>query len=215
MNYYIDFEATQFKHKIISIGCVSDNGKTFQTLVKPVNKAKVDNFITELTGITKSMLENAPTADEAFNKFEANVKKYKDEDILRGNLGWQTQNGIVDVFRNRIMIPIHDEKGNPVGFSARRVDTSQEAKYVNTSETEIYIKGNFNQKKTQKTNDHSEFLSFSFYLAIIVSKIVNIVINWKEYIPIINCDSIDFFTTIFLLCIAVNNSGRNGIKYLP
>ena len=68
MRFFLDFEATRFSNKIISIGCVSDNGKTFQTLVKPVNKAKVDNFITELTGITKSMLENAPTADEAFNK---------------------------------------------------------------------------------------------------------------------------------------------------
>ena len=69
MNFYLDFEATQFSERIISIGCVSETGKTFQTLVKPVNGDKVNNFITELTGITNEMLENAPTANQAFNDF--------------------------------------------------------------------------------------------------------------------------------------------------
>lgn len=65
MNFYLDFEATRFSNRIISIGCVSQDGATFDTLVKP-GKKKVDKFITELTGITNAMLEDAPTADEAF-----------------------------------------------------------------------------------------------------------------------------------------------------
>lgn len=68
MNFYLDFEATRFSNRIISIGCVADNGNTFSTLVRPVNKAKVDKFITELTGITNEMLVDAPSADEAFNQ---------------------------------------------------------------------------------------------------------------------------------------------------
>ena len=47
------------------------------------------------------------------------------------------------VFENRLMIPIHDEHGNPVGFSARRLnDHEDSAKYINTAETKIYHKGN-------------------------------------------------------------------------
>lgn len=69
MNFYLDFEATQFSERIISIGCVNDIGESFKTLVKPVNGAKVNEFITKLTGITNEMLENAPTADQAFNSF--------------------------------------------------------------------------------------------------------------------------------------------------
>lgn len=68
MNFYLDFEATRFSNRIISIGCAADTGNTFYTLVKPVNGAKVDKFITELTGITNEMLVNAPSADEAFNQ---------------------------------------------------------------------------------------------------------------------------------------------------
>lgn len=69
MNFYLDFEATQFSERIISIGCIADNGASFKTLVKPVKNEKVNTFITQLTGITNEMLENAPTADEAFNAF--------------------------------------------------------------------------------------------------------------------------------------------------
>ena len=68
MNFYLDFEATRFSNRIISIGCTNERGATFKTLVKP-NKGKVDNFITELTGITKEMLQDAPSPDEAFNAF--------------------------------------------------------------------------------------------------------------------------------------------------
>ena len=65
MNFYLDFEATRFSNRIISIGCVAGNGNTFSTLVHP-GKKKVDKFITELTGITNEMLEGAPDANLAF-----------------------------------------------------------------------------------------------------------------------------------------------------
>ena len=68
MNFYLDFEATQFSNQIISIGCISDNNMSFNTLVKPV-KDKVNKFITDLTGITNEDVNKAPTADEAFLSF--------------------------------------------------------------------------------------------------------------------------------------------------
>jgi DNA polymerase III epsilon subunit-like protein len=70
MEFFIDFEATQYSDRIINIGCIASNGATFSTLVKPARrKDKVTKFITELTGITNEMLATAPSADEAFNAF--------------------------------------------------------------------------------------------------------------------------------------------------
>ena len=66
MNFYLDFEATRFSNRIISIGCVAGTGETFETYVNPGDKKKVDRFITELTGITNEMLVDAPNADIAF-----------------------------------------------------------------------------------------------------------------------------------------------------
>jgi DNA polymerase III epsilon subunit-like protein len=68
MNYFIDFEATQYSNEIISIGCVNERGDKFSSLVQ-ANPKKVTNFITELTGITKQDVINAPSADEVFNNF--------------------------------------------------------------------------------------------------------------------------------------------------
>lgn len=68
MNFYLDFEATQFSNHIISIGCVAENGQTFSTFVNPGEKEKISTFITELTGITKDTLSAAPGMDDAFQR---------------------------------------------------------------------------------------------------------------------------------------------------
>ena len=78
MNYYVDFEATQFAGEIISIGCIREDGETFYSLVAPV-KSKITPFITNLTGITKEMLETALDPTTVFNSFYDWV--WKDNDL--------------------------------------------------------------------------------------------------------------------------------------
>lgn len=67
MKYFIDFEAAQFSNRIISIGCVRENGDKFYSLVNP--STKITPFITDLTGITNEMSEQAPYPEEVFSKF--------------------------------------------------------------------------------------------------------------------------------------------------
>ena len=50
-------------------------------------------------------------------------------------------NTLYDLFRNRIVFPIHDSKGHPVAFSGRIYEQVDEAKYINTKETPIFKKG--------------------------------------------------------------------------
>ena len=69
MKYFIDFEATQFSQEIISVGCVREDGETFYSLIKPKKVSCVTEFITMLTGITKDMVREAPSSDEAFKQF--------------------------------------------------------------------------------------------------------------------------------------------------
>jgi DNA polymerase III epsilon subunit-like protein len=64
MKYFIDFEATQYNHEIISVGCIREDGKTFYSLVKPKKLNSLTKFITELTGITKEMLQEEEQSDE-------------------------------------------------------------------------------------------------------------------------------------------------------
>jgi DNA primase len=50
------------------------------------------------------------------------------------------QGGYYDRFRNRIIFPIFDMRGRPLGFGARVLDNSL-PKYINSPETPVYIKG--------------------------------------------------------------------------
>ena len=70
MDFFIDFEATQFNERMISVGCICANGTTFSSLVRPAaGKWKITKFITDLTGITKEMITNAPTTESVFFDF--------------------------------------------------------------------------------------------------------------------------------------------------
>lgn len=56
--------------------------------------------------------------------------------VIRGSRGYY------DRFRGRVMFTLKDHRGNVVGFSGRVLDPdAKEAKYINTSETPIYVKG--------------------------------------------------------------------------
>lgn len=106
--------------------------------------------------INRFALGYNPANDEVYKFLHA--KKHKDEDILGAGVARITSLGMKDIFANRIMIPIHDDQGNPVGFSARRIIENEDAKYINTQDTDIYIKGNlvFNyhraKPETKKSN---------------------------------------------------------------
>ncbi len=55
--------------------------------------------------------------------------------IIRGN------RGVYDRFRGRLMFTLRDHRGQVVGFSGRLLDQkAKEAKYINTSETPVYVK---------------------------------------------------------------------------
>ncbi len=71
---------------------------------------------------------------------------FTDAEILQGGLGLQRKSGsgIVDRFRNRLMIPLCDAAGNVVAFTARQLPGATELdgpKYMNSPETPIYKKG--------------------------------------------------------------------------
>ena len=45
-----------------------------------------------------------------------------------------------DIFNDRIMIPIHDLNGNPIGFGGRIYQTKDSSKYINTKATKLFDK---------------------------------------------------------------------------
>lgn len=67
--------------------------------------------------------------------------KFSNDVLEKAGLVLKTQKGdYIDRFRNRIIIPIHDENGDIVAFGARAIDEGQNPKYLNSSDSLIYNK---------------------------------------------------------------------------
>ena len=62
--------------------------------------------------------------------------------ILKSGLFTQSDKGIFDRFRNRIMFPIFHSSGKPIAFGGRTLDKDEPAKYLNSPETPLYKKRN-------------------------------------------------------------------------
>ncbi len=96
-------------------------------------------------GLNKKIIETfelgyAPASWDSLLKF-LQKKGFHPHDIAATGLVIPSGSRMYDRFRNRLMFPLKDAKGNVVGFSGRILDTEKkEAKYVNTPETEIYHK---------------------------------------------------------------------------
>ena len=66
---------------------------------------------------------------------------YKDEYLVAAGLALQNEDGsLTDRFRERVMFPIHSVSGRVLAFSGRTLRSDNPAKYVNSPETEIYVK---------------------------------------------------------------------------
>ena len=82
---------------------------------------------------------------------------YTKEELLAAGLVVNGRNGrLYDKFRNRLMLPVIDVRGDVVGFGSRVIDKS-EPKYMNSTETPVYSKrrvlyGLNLAKKTKRPN---------------------------------------------------------------
>ncbi|HPT42136.1 MAG TPA: DNA primase, partial [Candidatus Gastranaerophilaceae bacterium] len=67
--------------------------------------------------------------------------KFSDDVLEKAGLVLKSSKGTyTDRFRNRIIIPIHDEMGDIVAFGARALEEGQNPKYLNSSDSLIYNK---------------------------------------------------------------------------
>ena len=94
-------------------------------------------------GLSKSIVTRFGMgfAPDSWNALIAAMKKkgYTEQELIDADLVGQKNGRIYDRFRNRLMFPIIDVRGNVIGFGGRVLDDSK-PKYLNTSETLIFNK---------------------------------------------------------------------------
>ena len=94
-------------------------------------------------GLSKGILTHFGVgyAPDSWNSLVDAMRKkgYTDQELQDADLVGQKNGRIYDRFRNRLMFPIIDVRGNVIGFGGRVLDDSK-PKYLNTSETLIFNK---------------------------------------------------------------------------
>ena len=125
--YKVNIFAMNFYHKKL----YDKNSRIAQEYIKKrqLNNETIESFKLGFSG--------------SFNELYQALKKegFNDEEILETGLVNKNENGTyLDRFRNRLMIPIFDERNRVIGFGGRVLDDSK-PKYINSPENIVYSKG--------------------------------------------------------------------------
>ena len=82
----------------------------------------------------------APDSWSALSDYLIKEKGFKPNELVEANLSFRNKKGgLTDRFRNRVMFPIIDLRGNVVAFGGR-IMTDEKPKYLNTSDTPAFKK---------------------------------------------------------------------------
>jgi len=81
-------------------------------------------------------------APAGWQNLQSVFSDYENEALIVGGLVVKNEQGrIYDRFRDRIMFPIHDQKGQVIGFGGRVINPEDTPKYYNSPETPLFQKG--------------------------------------------------------------------------
>jgi len=121
---------------------MKEAGRFFNAqLYAPAGKACLEYV--KKRGLSKSIVTQFGMgfAPDSWNALVDAMRKkgYTDQELIAADLVGEKNGRIYDRFRNRLMFPIIDVRGNVVGFGGRVLDDSK-PKYLNSNETIIFNK---------------------------------------------------------------------------
>lgn len=162
-NFVMDYEQVDFKEALSILA--KRAGITIGNF-KPTKEKKYEKYY-KMYDLTVKFYQNNLNSEEGVKAKEYLASRKIDEDLIkRFKIGLSLRekdtltkillkkdytlkeledyglgNGHNDLYINRIMFPLFDNNGDPVGFSGRIYNGSHDSKYINTKETNIFKKG--------------------------------------------------------------------------
>lgn len=136
------------KHRMRILAANREAAKFFHAnLLSPSGKVGLDYYLGRgltMKTITHFGLGFAPDSWDALTDY-MHSKGFTNTELFDANLVRRSERGgkthYYDNFKNRIIVPIIDLRGNVIAFGGRVLDDSK-PKYINTSDTPVYKKSN-------------------------------------------------------------------------
>ncbi|MGN0674983.1 MAG: DNA primase [Oscillospiraceae bacterium] len=135
-------ESTRIKSRVLEINRTAARF-FYDTLTRSPDGEKGRRYFSERqltpSTITKYGLGYAPNDWYRLSNF-LRSKGFSEEELITANLCGRGKNGgVFDLFRDRVMFPIIDLRGNVIAFGGRIIDGSG-PKYINSSDTPVFKK---------------------------------------------------------------------------
>lgn len=144
-NVQIDWQEPQYaseKNKLLDICRLTT--EYWHNLLANANEAQsVRDYLQSRSVENKTMIEwqlgwSRDSWDDLLNYLKQN--NFTESEIFNAGLTVKNEQGkYYDRFRNRLIFPIHNHHGQVIGFTGRTM-SNEEAKYINTPQTQIYNK---------------------------------------------------------------------------
>ncbi len=141
-----NFDQTSEKEKLIDINTQTLKFYNYMLLTQPVGKRALEYLQKDrglkLETIKEFQLGYSPESSYPLSSFLIGKKKFLPKEIERAGIGIPQGANIYDRFNGRVIFPLFDHRGNPIGFAGRIMpwDKRETGKYINSPETPIYHK---------------------------------------------------------------------------
>ena len=153
----IPMDTDEDKKRELFLSCLAKAQEQFATQLRSLTYRSAVNYLTE-RGI------NQATQEEFALGYAGSVKDViaalkqsgiKKEGPLGVGLLKEKEQGITCPFMGRIIFPLTDQRGATVGFGGRAIDSSSQAKYINSPDSVIFNKRRvlFGLKQLRISND--------------------------------------------------------------
>ncbi|MCY3867748.1 MAG: DNA primase [Chloroflexi bacterium] len=126
-------------------GMVNAAADLYQDRLQAGDALAVRRYLTESRGLKDETVRifQLGYAPDSWDWLLLSLRRlgYSDEDIVEVGLAVRSDKGrVYDRFRNRLMIPIRDERGRVVGFGGRALGQDDSAKYINSPQSALFDK---------------------------------------------------------------------------
>jgi DNA primase len=144
----IEFGASSEKEKLIDLNTQAVRFYNYLLLSHPVGKKALE-YLEKDRGIKKETIEEfqlgySPENSYALARFLVDKKRFTPEEVEKAGIGIVRGRSMYDRFNGRVIFPLFDHRGNPIGFAGRVLpwDKRETGKYINSPETPLYHKSN-------------------------------------------------------------------------
>jgi DNA primase len=141
-----NFGPSSEKEKLIDINSQALKFYSYMLLSHPSGKQALDYLQKErglaLPTIKEFQLGFSPENSYPISNFLIGKKKFFPKEIEMAGIGIPNGQNVYDRFNGRVIFPLFDHRGNPIGFAGRVLpwDKRDTGKYINSPETPIYHK---------------------------------------------------------------------------